>query len=394
MKLKKIGFLLFAIFFGVAPRLSWADGGSMQDIRRLVVSGLGPGAMGATPGSSRVSLYGTVDIGLDYTRGEQGSSKRVLSNNAWTSKVGLYGEEYLGEGWSAYFRMEAGFNPDTGAMQSASSFFNRGSYVGISNKEWGSLSLGKQLSGATALAIGADPFLATGHQSIYSYLAAYRDLGYGASVDSNRINDSISYSSPIIAGSLGFNAFYAFKGLPGSGPKTHNRAVSMFYSGDKTFASVSLSQNWCDPIATSTTPCVSDNIVEPTVRTDNFLVSAMQDFGPFTGSAVYMQTRPQSPGSATAKLYLLGAQKLVGRHLLRATVGYRETSIAGNHAWGLTVGDDYYLSKRTALYGRWGTLRNGPNSSLTYNYEAANKFPAPSVGGVVSGFTVGITHHF
>ena len=254
--------------------------------------------------------------------------------------------------------------------------------------------MGKQLSGASSLAIGADPFLATGHQSIYSYLAAFRDLGYGASVDVNRINDSISYSSPILGKHFGFNVFYAFKQAPGAGPDTHNRALSGFYTSSQTFASVSLSQNWCDPIATSTSPCARDSILEPSIRTDNFLVNVAHDFGWFTGSAVFVRTQPQGIGNATAKLYLLGAQKMIGRHLLRATVGYRDTTIAGDHSWGVTLGDDYYLSRRTALYGRLGTLRNGAASSLTYNFEAANAFPLPSVGRPVTGVTAGIVHQF
>ncbi|MGT2509368.1 porin [Cupriavidus basilensis] len=366
----------------------------MQDIQRTIISGLGPGALGTVPGRSMLAIYGTVDVGLDYTRGPSGKIGRVFSNNSWTSKIGIYGEESLGGGWSAYFRLEAGFNPDNGTLQTNSSFFNRGSYVGLANKDWGSLSLGKQLSGASALAIGADPFLAVGHQSIYSYLAAFRDLGYGASVDSNRINDSISYTSPLFNKSIGFNVFYALKETQGSGPDTHNRAVSVFYSHPKTFASLSLSQNWCDPTPTSTTPCAKDNVIEPSIRTDNFLFNVMQDLGIFTGSIVYMRTIPKGTNTATASLYLLGAQKMIGRHFLRATVGYRDTSINGNHAWGMTIGDDYYLSRRTSLYGRWGMLRNGPNSALTYNYDASNAFPLPQTGGSVNAFTVGITHHF
>lgn len=387
--------LLPAIALGVLPCLASADdGGSMADMRRLIISGLGPGAAGATPGRSMVSVYGTVDVGVDFTRGPAGNRARVQGNNAWTSKLGVYGEEDLGDGWSAFFRLEAGLNPDTGTQQSSSAFFNRGSYVGISHRDWGSVSVGKQLSGASALAIGADPFLATGHQSIYSYLAAYRDLGYGSSVDSNRINDSISYSSPLIAKSVGFNLFYARKEAQGTGPGTHNRAVAVFYSDPKTFVSASYSQNWCDPIATSTTPCARDSVVEPTIRTDNLVVSGARDLGPLTGSAVFIRTMPKYAGDASANLYVLGVQKMMGRHLLRATAGYRDTSIPGNHAWGMTLGDDYYLSKRTSIYARLGGLKNGRASALTYNYEPTDAFPLPSLAGSVTGVTMGITYQF
>ena len=82
-----------------------------------------------------ITLYGTVDIGLVYqTHGQplsdyytnglqylvsKGSNKSILSfgpNGLSQSKVGIMGTEPRARGWSAVFRLEAGFNPTSGDL--------------------------------------------------------------------------------------------------------------------------------------------------------------------------------------------------------------------------------------------------------------------------------------
>ncbi|WP_081651339.1 MULTISPECIES: porin [Cupriavidus] len=391
---KRVGLLCVATVVSCGSASSWAEADSMVDIQRLVLQGVGPGALGVMPGRSMLSLYGTVDVGLDYTHGPSGNMKRVESNNAWTSKFGIYGQESLGRGLTAFFRLESGFNPDSGTQQSKTSFFNRGSFVGLSSTDWGTVSLGKQLSGASSLAIGADPFLATGHQSIYSYLAAFSDLGYGSSLDINRINNSISYTTPLLWEHVGINAFYALKGNQDVGPRTHNQSLSIYYASQENFMSASYSQNWCDPSPAATSQCSHDATREPSIRTDNVLLNVSHDFGFLTGTAVLSWINPRNTGGANAMLYFAGVQKKIGAHLLRVTAGFRDTTQKANHAWGMTFGDDYFLSKRTSLYARFGFIRNSSASALTYNYEPENGFPLPKPGGSVHSLTVGIAHHF
>lgn len=382
-----------AAAFSAALMPAWADGNSMREIMGLKAVGGGPGVFGVMPGKSMVSLYGTVDAGVDYTRGNGKSLLRLESGNVFASKWGIYGQEDLGGQLTAYFRLESAFNPDTGTPQSQTSYFNRASYIGLASPHWGNLSMGRQLSGEGAMAIGSDVFLAGNHHSIFTYLGGYADLGYGSHVDLARVNNSISYTTPMI-GPFSANVFYALKDVQDAGPRTKNASVTLSYRDNMNIATASYSQTYCEASASSSTPCMRDATQEPTVRTDNALLTYLHDFGSFTGAAAYLWNRPRFPGNYSSQMVTLGAEKRIDRHLLRASIGYRDTTQPGNHAWGMTLGEDYYLSKRTSLYARVGFLKNGSKSAQTYNFDAANAFPLPAVSRSVVSTTVGITHHF
>lgn len=370
-----------------------AEPGSMMDIIGLQAVAAGPGAFGPIPGKSMLTLYGTMDAGLDYTRSSGKSSFRIESGNVLASKWGIYGQEDLGGQSTAFFRLESAFNLNNGSQQSQASLFNRGSYVGLSNPALGTVSVGRQLSGEGIMAIGSDVFLANAHQSIFTYLSAYADLGYGANVDLARINNSISYTTPRY-GAFSANLFYALKSNQAVGPQTKNRSVTLSYIDAQNMATASYSQTYCEVSPASTTPCVHDATVEPSVRTDNVLLTYIHDFGSFTGALAYMNNRPRFAGDYTSQMAVVGVERLMGRHLMRASIGYRDTTQSGNHAWGMTVGEDYYLSRRTSLYMRLGFLKNGPKSAQTYNFDATNGFPLPVAGNFVPSATIGMMYNF
>jgi uncharacterized membrane protein (DUF485 family) len=75
-----------------------------------------------------------------------------------------------------------------------------------------------------------------------------------------------------------------------------------------------------------------------------------------------------------------------------ASVVYRHTTQDGNHATGATLGEDYFLSKRTALYVRGSLIKIGPHSAMTINSAASSPLPKPGV--TVTDLAVGIYHNF
>jgi hypothetical protein len=144
-----------------------ATGGSqMQSTFAFWGAGLGPQTLGVAPQRSFVTLYGTVDEGLNYTRGGSQGVTRLQSGGALTSKFGIYGQEYLGNNWSALFRLENGFMGNTGATQDSTSMFNRASYVGMQNPFYGQMTFGRQYTSGGAAALGADPFLGPANRPI------------------------------------------------------------------------------------------------------------------------------------------------------------------------------------------------------------------------------------
>jgi len=81
---------------------------------------------------SSVTLYGMLDAGLSYTSNVNGHSDYALVGGAsGSNKWGLLGQEDLGGGLKAVFKLENGFNIATGGIGgqgpigSSRSLFNR-----------------------------------------------------------------------------------------------------------------------------------------------------------------------------------------------------------------------------------------------------------------------------
>jgi GBP family porin len=107
---------------------------------------------------SSVTLYGRVD--QNVTLQDPGKNALISSGNRdgslitklndggtngfGSSRIGFKGTEDLGNGLKAFFQLEAGVTPDTGAAGSGSSFFSRGAYLGLAHKTLGEIRLGRQ----------------------------------------------------------------------------------------------------------------------------------------------------------------------------------------------------------------------------------------------------------
>jgi predicted porin len=109
----------------------------------LVAAGL---ASGSVMAQTNVTVYGIVDTSVRYLSSDNaaGQSSISLGNGAISnSRFGFKGTEDLGGGLKAVFRLEAGFNPDTGGMSDSGKLFNRQSYVGLGGA-FGQVTLGRQ----------------------------------------------------------------------------------------------------------------------------------------------------------------------------------------------------------------------------------------------------------
>ncbi|MFM0349872.1 porin [Paraburkholderia sp. RL17-347-BIC-D] len=103
----------------------------------------------AAHAQSSVTLYGTLDTGLDYISNQKtaagGKSNWMMeSGNVSTDRWGLRGNEDLGGGLSAVFDLENGFNIDSGKFSNGGDEFGRQAWVGIASKQWGTVTLGRQ----------------------------------------------------------------------------------------------------------------------------------------------------------------------------------------------------------------------------------------------------------
>lgn len=125
----------------------------------IPLSLLGPLLSPSTQAQPSVVLYGQADLSLRYTDnddGIRGNTWRIGPSGLFGNYLGLKGEEPLGGQSQAFFQLENGFRPDTGAVSAQSpgtngvSLFGRQSLVGLRG-DWGQLSMGRQYNALMSL---------------------------------------------------------------------------------------------------------------------------------------------------------------------------------------------------------------------------------------------------
>jgi GBP family porin len=164
---------------------------------------------GAAHAQSSVTLYGLIDSGIMYTNdvasgGHHGSLWQATSGTINGSRFGVRGDEDLGGGVSSFFDLENGFNIDTGKLSQDNRLFGRSAYVGLADRNVGSLALGRQYDSIVdylrPLSAESDTFGGTG----FAHPFDNDNL-----VHSFALNNAVKYTSPDFAG-LSFGGAYAF----------------------------------------------------------------------------------------------------------------------------------------------------------------------------------------
>jgi predicted porin len=177
----------------------------------------------AASAQSSVTLYGVVDNAFTYASNQGGHSNFYMSQgNLQASKFGLLGSEDLGGGTKTIFRLESGFNSLTGAQSSAGNIFNRQAYVGLSNDTYGTVTLGRRYTPYFDM-VGA-----LGPTGVLTGATGAHPGDLDALDTTLRFNNSVTYSSPNIAG-LTFGVQYGLGGVPGSVTNGSNLSAAARY---------------------------------------------------------------------------------------------------------------------------------------------------------------------
>lgn len=173
--------------------------------KTLLAAALVTGFAGVAHAESSVTLYGLVDAGYGYQgtetklRGGYGREKvrvrnigvqgaGVMNGNRW----GLKGTEDLGNGTSAIFVLESGFNVSNGRHSQDDRLFGRQAYVGLSGDSWGTFTIGRQYNAGDTFVAPIDPFGTGG-----GYASATNVFGSSLS---ERYDGVIKYVSPNFSG--------------------------------------------------------------------------------------------------------------------------------------------------------------------------------------------------
>ena len=187
---------------------------------KLVVPIIGVLTFSHAYAQSSVTLYGLLDNSLQYTHntGGQHSSLVLQSGQMQGSRWGLKGKEDLGSGNSAVFDIESGFNINNGKGNSGLEF-SRQAYVGLANKSYGTVTLGRQTDTLLDLVLPVQ-----GNWDL-EYFTAPGDVDDGDGTV--RLNNAVKWTSPVVSGFQGA-AMYAFgntAGTMGSG-QAYNAAIN------------------------------------------------------------------------------------------------------------------------------------------------------------------------
>ena len=174
--------------------------------KTLLAAALLAGFAGAASAQSSVTLYGIIDIGLQYqsisadnfakSGGELSSSRFGMTNGTQSgSRWGLRGTEDLGNGLRAVFVLESGFDSANGSSGQSSRLFGRQSTLGLASNQWGQVDFGRQTNMASKYFAPVDPFGA-------GFSQANIGMAFG-SANTVRYSNMVMYQTPSISG---FNA--------------------------------------------------------------------------------------------------------------------------------------------------------------------------------------------
>ncbi|MCT9810703.1 porin [Acidovorax sp. Be4] len=319
---------------------------------------------------SSVTLYGRADAALySQSRSHPGSNQWTLSSD--TSYFGLRGQEDLGGGLSATFKLESQLDLSSGASSTA--FFNREAYVGLSDRRLGTLQLGSMWGPSVWISGKADAF---GR----AQLGAVQTLLQGANNRGNtfKFDNAVQYISPRIGNVFGRAYVQAAEGAATG----RNYALALDYSRGPAFLGLAFDSA---QIAGSAV-----GLSTPQVRANTLGIGGAYNFGVARIHGYYQ--RNHVPGLADANSVNASAAIPVGAGEFRLALG-RWSRPGDASAQRLALGYAHFLSKRTQLYGTFAQLKNGSRS--TTMLFPISQDSAPAVAGQdVRALGVGMRHMF
>ncbi|HEY4072510.1 MAG TPA: porin [Herbaspirillum sp.] len=305
-------------------------------MKKILIAAACMSMIGSVQAQSNVTVYGVVDQYIDFSKAGSNHGGRIQSGGLEGSRFGFRGSEDLGGGMKALFVLEGGFNADDGTSGQGA-LFGRQSYVGLGGK-FGQATVGRQYSTYydTLVNYGLGGGLAWGNATEY-----FNDMS------SLRINNSIKYESPNFGGLV-------LKGLYGMGESTAPGARSVgnvgSLGGQYEHGPFSLGMSY------------TQRESQPNNQERWTAFGTAYDFGPIKTAFLASDVR-DDVGLNRSNTYEVSATiPLTNASLLLDIGRYRNRALANANASSYSLRYDYYLSKRTILYGGLAYIRSDRNA--------------------------------
>jgi predicted porin len=161
---------------------------------------------------SSVTLYGILDAGFSYQQNSGDSASGsyegerragLMYGGQSADRIGLSGQETLGDGYVLNFKLENGFNLGNGTAGQGGALFGRQAWFGLQNKELGYIRVGRQNNFASDYAGALSPW--TGDFSSVSLGASF------GSANAERMSNSIKVETTNLSGfKVGLGYSFAF----------------------------------------------------------------------------------------------------------------------------------------------------------------------------------------
>lgn len=334
--------------------------------------------MASDASKSSVTLYGIADAGYVRVSNVNGSSRQGI-DSGWLqpSRLGFRGGEDLGGGLRAIFTLESGFNIDTGANTSSTTFFNRQAFVGLSSKSIGTLTLGRQytLIFDNLLPVSGSPAFGFSGGALDGLALPGSSAGrFDNTLGGTRIDNSVKYTSAAFSG-IQLNVMTGLGEVAASSSAKQLWAIGAKYRQGPVYAGLSYQIKKCPAQGGCTAVQDSDRI---------FAMGGSYDFGGAKVSAVFTRENNaknvKNTNGDTAQLIV---QVPVGKSILAA--GYQQLndrSILSQDVKQYNISALHYLGKRTTLYGAVSSQKaiNGGKASMAMTSSSNGKQNALALG--------------
>ena len=344
------------------------------------------GAFAGSAMAADVTLYGKIDTGLNYQHvtknGTSTDTLQMKTGQSAGNRFGLKGTEDLGNGVKVGFILENGFDADTGVLKAYSgqdaTLFGREASLNVSS-DFGKLTFGR--TGALSSGLTSTNIV-SGFMAFGTGWSQTSEIGHFGLGDRTRMNNTVTYQTPRFAG-VRVSAQYSFQFV--GQEATHTRQNKRYAGLGVDYAN-----------GPFTAGLVVDTVLNQHVDTTNtedglgVTLGAAYDFevAKVFGIAGYGQNEnkmgayssidAENKEGVTGYWAQLGVTAPVAGGKVLASVSYSdvEDEIDSNDtakAWGVALGYQYSISKRTYAYGFAGYNQakadDGAKTHKTYETE-------------------------
>ena len=361
------------------------------------------GAFAGSALAADVTLYGKIDTGLNYQHntkaGNSTDTLKMATGQSAGNRFGLKGTEDLGDGWKVGFILENGFDADSGALKTYknekggytnSKLFGREASLNVTS-DFGKLTFGR--TGALSSGLTSTDVVA----GFMAFGTGYGDntsaMGHFSAGDRTRMDNTVTYQTPRFAG-VRVSAQYSFNfnDQEAAGNERQNKryaGLGVDYANGPFTAGLVV-----DTVLNQHGTYTVNNVEKVrSYNTEDSLgvtLGAAYDFevAKVFGIAGYGQNENKmgayssidadNKEGVTGYWAQLGVTAPVAGGKVLASVSYSdvEDEIDSNDtakAWGVALGYQYSISKRTYAYGFAGYNQSkaddGAKTRKTYETE-------------------------